>query len=83
MAQNKTLFDLIPIVFTISLICFVSYNTIIQVVISFKSWSTGAIHITLAILTMWSLLATKFSDPGYVRTTLYSIECTKARDLEE
>lgn len=84
MAQNKTLFDSIPLLITISLICFLSYNTIVQVVIPFRSWSTGVINISLAIIVIWSLLATKFSDPGYVHTTLYSSECTKTgRDLEE
>ena len=63
-----------PLLLTLSIIIFISYVTATYVVIPDQSWrSTGLTHIALLILTVWSLLATKMTDPGCV-SNLYESE---------
>lgn len=74
MAFNKSYSSSLPVIFTTSFICFVSYTTITQIIIPNSAWIPCIIHLILVFLVLWSLFATKLSDPGYVRTSFYSKE---------
>lgn len=74
MANNKSLADYFPLIFTISFTCFVSYTIISQIIVPNSAWTACFIHVTLLFLVLWSLFATKLSNPGYVHTSFYSKE---------
>jgi hypothetical protein len=74
MENNKSLLNYIPLIFTLSFTCFVSYTTITQIIVPNQAWTACIIHLTLLILVLWSLFATKLTDPGYVSTSFYSNE---------
>lgn len=70
-----------PLLFTLAIILFISYTTITKIIVPDQSWFiTGIVHISLTILTIWSLFATKMTDPGYVSTQYQS---EKQEDLEK
>jgi len=61
------------VLLTLSLIFFISYSTITSIIITNNYWwPTGFVHLLLAFLTIWSLMATKLTDPGYVSSMYYS-----------
>jgi len=64
----------LPFILTIGLISFISYTTITHLLLPSGAYFAGIIHISLLIMVIWSLLATKLNDPGYVRSQFYSRE---------
>ena len=80
MANNKNLANYIPLIFTLSFTSFFSYTAITEIIIPNSAWTACVIHVTLLFLVLWSLFATKLSDPGYVSTCFYSKE--RERDIE-
>jgi hypothetical protein len=82
MPSNKTAGDVIPFLMTLGFIFMISYTLISSYIIPYKALLTGIIHAILVSLVLWSLIAVKITDPGYVKTYLQSMPENDNDDIE-